>query len=170
MLLYANAYSTALVPAMILMMRVLIAMNLNSLALLNKAPGTMFKEVNSTCIASNFTRVPNIPMLYISTKIYDEKKNIAESTMPIYAENENMSLWFLSSRSFLCIMAAANPKSLKRLKKFESTLVIATMANCSGMSIRARIAVSRRFMHTPEYFAAAKKSVPETSCFFMEFI
>ena len=87
MLLYANAYSTALVPAMILMMRVLIAMNLNSLALLNKAPGTMFKEVNSTCIASNFTRVPNIPMLYISTKIYDEKNDVYVGLPAIVNQN-----------------------------------------------------------------------------------
>ena len=61
-------------------------------------------------------------------------------------------------------------RKLKRLKKFESTLVTATIANCSGASMRARIAVNNRLIPTPEYFATAKKNVPEISCLFTEFI
>lgn len=166
MLLYAKAKSTAEAPDTMFMAIVLIAMNLNSLALVSSALGTMFSEVKSICIDKILTMFPRISWSYIPAKSPDEQKNIADSTMPKYPEQENILLWSFSVRSCRCIMADAKPKSQKRLKKLETMLAIATMANCSGTRMRASIAVINRLMATPEYFATAMNNAPLTSCFF----
>lgn len=89
---YKMAYTIAQVPVRMLMKTVLTAIKRNSFDFVSNALGTMFREVNRTCIVRSLTNVHNICCSYISDRSSAEKNNIIDKKIPIYAEMENMLL------------------------------------------------------------------------------